>query len=190
MRIVVFVVLVFFSLHRPVNAQDVAWKKYGELAEAGDAISQFLLGISYVRGETPDGVGVPKNCAKGIAWLKKSAEQGNTSAQYALGMYYEDGTCVLEDYGEAVKWYRRAAMQGDAGGQFGLSGMYFSGKGVPKDVVESYAWLILAASQGKEHFADSKRERYQFMRRYHSSAHITRAQKRARELQAQINARR
>ena len=190
MRIVVLVVFALLSLPRPTNAQDAAWVKYGREAEAGNADAQFWLATSYLYGQTPDGEWVPKDCKKGIFWRTKAAEQGLAKSQSSLGFNYKTGTCVLEDYGEAVKWYRRAAMQGDDSGQFGLYSMYFSGNGVPKDMVEAYAGLILAASQGYEPFVESKREFAQYIRRYHSSVHITRAQKRARELQAQINARR
>ena len=37
-------------------------------------------------------------------WLP-IAEQGDAEAQYNLGVMYDDGTGVLQDYKEAVKWY-------------------------------------------------------------------------------------
>ena len=38
-------------------------------------------------------------------WLPLAAE-GNTNAQYVLGMMYDDGLGVAPDSREAVQWYR------------------------------------------------------------------------------------
>lgn len=42
------------------------------------------------------------------------ADQGDAAAQYNLGIMYDNGQGVAQDYGAAVKWYRKAADQGDA----------------------------------------------------------------------------
>ena len=42
------------------------------------------------------------------------AEAGDEVAQYNLGIMYENGEGVPQDYKEAVKWYRLAAEQGYA----------------------------------------------------------------------------
>ena len=45
-------------------------------------------------------------------WLRRSAQQGNRSAQYALGIAYERGECgVPRDLRRSVHWYRLAAAQ-------------------------------------------------------------------------------
>ena len=40
------------------------------------------------------------------------AEQGDAFAQFSLGIMYDNGEGVPQDYAEAVKWYRLAAEQG------------------------------------------------------------------------------
>ncbi len=40
------------------------------------------------------------------------AEQGNTEAQYGLGVMYDKGRGVPRDHAEALQWYRKAAEQG------------------------------------------------------------------------------
>ena len=40
------------------------------------------------------------------------ADQGNAAAQYNLGLMYEQGQGVPQDYAAAVSWYRKAADQG------------------------------------------------------------------------------
>ena len=47
--------------------------------------------------------------------LTLKAEQGDAVAQFNLGVKYDNGQGVPQDYAEAVKWYRKAAEQGDAG---------------------------------------------------------------------------
>jgi TPR repeat protein len=49
-----------------------------------------------------------------------SANQGDHSAQYNLGLMYEKGEDVPQSYTEAVKWYRLAADQGNASAQNNL----------------------------------------------------------------------
>ena len=36
------------------------------------------------------------------------AEQGDAKAQYNLGVMYDNGKGVTQDYKEAVKWYRKS----------------------------------------------------------------------------------
>lgn len=47
--------------------------------------------------------------------LQPLAEQGYALAQGNLGLMYENGQGVAQDYQEAVRWYRLAAEQGNAG---------------------------------------------------------------------------
>ena len=66
-----------------------------------------------------------------VADLRVRAEQGDASAQAALGVMYVAGRGVPEDYGEAVRWYQLAAEQGNDGAQFHLGVMYANGNGRP-----------------------------------------------------------
>ena len=52
--------------------------------------------------------------ATALRIMRELADQGNVSAQTALGFMYEDGLGVTQDYAEAVKWFRKAADQGEA----------------------------------------------------------------------------
>jgi TPR repeat protein len=83
-----------------------------------------------------------------VSWLRKAAEQNYVEAQRDLGVCYQDGTGVQQDYGEAVKWCRKAAEQGDDLAQYGLGCRYAKGQGVEKDQAEAYKWMLLAAAQG------------------------------------------
>ena len=65
--------------------------------------------------------------------LIKEAEQGDTGAQFKLGLRYARGDGVTKDDEEAVKWYRLAAEQGDAVAQRKLGFRYNVGIGVLED---------------------------------------------------------
>ena len=56
--------------------------------------------------------------------MRPLADQGDALAQTKLGLMYELGRGVLQDYAQAVVWYRKAAAQGDALAQSSLGEMY------------------------------------------------------------------
>ena len=64
-----------------------------------------------------EGRGVAQDYAAALIWYNKSAEQGNTHAQYQLGNMYYYGLGVAEDHAEALKWYYKAAKLGHAEAQ-------------------------------------------------------------------------
>jgi uncharacterized protein len=112
------------------------------LANDGDAVAQFNLGLMYVTGQ-----GVQQDDAAAALWFRKAAEQGYAFAQSNLGALYRDGRGVTQDYTEAVTWFRKAADQGDAVAEFQLGDQYAFGKGVPQDYSEAMVWFGRAAAQ-------------------------------------------
>jgi TPR repeat protein len=82
-----------------------------------------------------------------FGWL---AARGVPQARLMLGIMFEEGQGVLQDYGNAVEWYAKAARQGFAPAQVRLARMYFFGRHVRQDNLLAYVWASLAASQGDE----------------------------------------
>ena len=82
-----------------------------------------------------------------LIWL---AKEGDADAQYYLGIMYEEGKGVPQDYKAAVKWYTLAAEQGSAKAQYNLGAMYFNGQGVIQDNVYAHMWINIAGSNGSE----------------------------------------
>ena len=77
------------------------------------------------------------------------AEAGDAELQLALGVMYEQGKGIRQDYTEAVRWYRKAAEeQGFAVAQYNLGRMYEQGKGVRQDYAEAAGWFRKAAELG------------------------------------------
>ena len=78
----------------------------------------------------------------------QKAKQGDASAQFNLGLKYDKGEGVPQDYKQAVYWYTKAAEQGVASAQFNLGFMYAKGEGVPQDYKQAVYWYTKAAEQG------------------------------------------
>jgi len=76
------------------------------------------------------------------------AEQGYAKAQSNLGVMYNKGLGVPQNYKEAVKWYTKAAEQGLALAQFNLGFMYAKGQGVLQDYKKAVKWYTKSAEQG------------------------------------------
>ena len=83
-----------------------------------------------------------------LADLRARAEAGEADAQFNLGVMYDNGEGVPQNYAEAMRWYRLAAEQGHAEAQGTLGIMYGTGEGVPQDYAEAVRWYELAAEQG------------------------------------------
>ena len=110
-------------------------------AVAVAALSLAVLGSPVQAQDTP-------SAAQEVADLRDRAKAGDATAQYNLGLRYDDGLGVPLDDAEAVIWYRLAAAQGHATAQYNLGVMYGAGRGVPQDDAEAVIWYRLAAAQG------------------------------------------
>jgi TPR repeat protein len=76
------------------------------------------------------------------------AEQGSATAQYNLGLMYDNGMGVAQDYAAAASWYLKAAEQGNAAAQHNLGLMYAQGQGVAQNFTAAVSWYRKAAEQG------------------------------------------
>jgi uncharacterized protein len=116
-------------------------------AEKGVAEAQFWLGVAFDQhlwfGVTDE--------QEALKWFRRAAEQGNPDAEDELGVRYQDGDGIEQNYIQAAYWFRKAAEHvpnlGGAGqGRNNLGNLYMEGHGVPKDYVQAYMWLSLAGS--------------------------------------------
>jgi TPR repeat protein len=120
-----------------------ALREWRPLAEQGDALAQYNLGVLYRNGR-----GVPQDDVQARQWYAKAAAQGQAKAQYNLGTLYFNGDGVPKNYQQALRWFRLAADQGEPLAQTKIAIMYDEGQGVPHDIVQAYAWYSLAATNG------------------------------------------
>ena len=49
-----------------------------------------------------------------MRWYQKVADAGDADAMRRIGVLYEGGHGVEQDYVEAMRWYQKAAKRGDA----------------------------------------------------------------------------
>ena len=86
--------------------------------------------------------------AAAMRLLRPLADRGHPKAQNRVGVMYQRGWGVPQNYPDAVSWLRQAADQGDADAQNNLAFMYLYGRGVSQDYVSAHMWFSLAASGG------------------------------------------
>jgi uncharacterized protein len=127
------------------NREDyaTALREWRPLAEKGDALAQYNLGVLYRKGR-----GVTQDDVQARKWYDKAAVQGHAKAQYNLGTLYFNGEGVPKDYKQALRWFRLAADQGEAVAQTKIAIMYEDAQGVPHDLVQAYKWYSLAITSG------------------------------------------
>ena len=118
----------------------------GKVTKEESPESLFELGLNYLKGN--DSLDIDMDKEKGIALIRRSAEQGDAAAQSNLGNAYYKGKGVSQDYVQAVFWYRKAAEQGYADAQYNLGFCYCEGEGVSQDYTQAVYWLRKAAEQG------------------------------------------
>ena len=115
-------------LHEAINSLDkkefvTAHQLFLDLADKGIAEAQINLGMMFESGQ-----GVPQDFNEAIRWYLLAADQKLIKAQeklnlllkkaaepqinLSLGMMFENGQGVPQDFNEAIRWYRLAADQG------------------------------------------------------------------------------
>jgi uncharacterized protein len=80
--------------------------------------------------------------------LRKSAEEGDASARNRLGLLYNEGAGVPQDYRQAKQWFEKAAEQGHAEAQVNLGTLYLQGNEAPQSDQMALFWFRRAAGQG------------------------------------------
>ncbi|MGZ8184486.1 MAG: J domain-containing protein [Methylobacter sp.] len=86
--------------------------------------------------------------AEAFSLYRQLAEQGYAKAQFNLGLMYDQGQYVTQDYAEAVSWYNKAAEQGNANAQYNLALKFQAGQGVVQDHTKAAYWYRRAAEEG------------------------------------------
>ena len=85
-----------------------AMREWRPLADAGDAMAQFNLGLLHYEGQ-----GAPQDYAEAARWFQSAADQGYAKAQLNLGALYGSGKGVKRDYARAYMWLSLCAATGD-----------------------------------------------------------------------------
>jgi TPR repeat protein len=86
-----------------------AYNLFKPLADKGDALSQFQVGMM-----TEQGQGTEASFEKAYPWYKKAADQGMADAYFALGQLYARGLAVPQDVVQAYAMFDLAVRGGHA----------------------------------------------------------------------------
>jgi uncharacterized protein len=124
----------------------------------------------------------PAEDAATLAELRSRAGGGDAEAEFDLGIAYDLGHLVIQDFATAAGWYRKAAEQGYPPAEFNLGAMYDNGRGVPRNRKLAASWYRRAALHGNgraqfdlgqmyEHGDGVARDTQQAVRWYRLAAH-------------------
>ncbi|MBE5938227.1 MAG: sel1 repeat family protein [Lachnospiraceae bacterium] len=119
-------------------------KKDVRKAINGNSDAQCRMGAFYAEPDT-----VHTDYLEAVKWYKVSASQGNSKAQFELGMLYDSGRIKCDDYKtKAIKCYLSLAEAGFPSAQCTMGLKYRFGDGVAENLEESIKWFLRSANQG------------------------------------------
>ena len=84
---------------------------------------------------------------QGARVVREGRRQGQRDAMSNLGLLYDNGQGVAQDYAKAREWYEKAADKGDADAMFNLGLLYDNGQGVAQDYAKAREWYEKAAAK-------------------------------------------
>ena len=123
--------------------RDDAAERLEQLADAGDAHAQYIIGTAYRDG----GLLIP-DTAKAQKFLECAAKQEIDAAQYALGKLYLSDDADVHNPAKGIYWLKRSADNGNDFAAYRLGKEYLSGKNVSKDTSTAAEYLRQAADNG------------------------------------------
>ncbi len=115
-------------------------------SKALTALAALSLGLAQAPPITAQALRQPNEAM--VAGLMLKARQGSARDQYLVGLLYERGQGLPQDYAEAAQWYGKAAKQGLAKAQLSLGNLYDKGLGVPQSYEKAYRWYRQASAGG------------------------------------------
>lgn len=127
----------------PTNEDAAHW-----LARAktqNDGAAQFACGAAFDYGMW----GFPQDHDEAIRWYQVAADNGVSEAQYTLGMKYEEGDGVEQNYPRALMLFTASARHDNADADEALGDLFLLARGVDRDDRKAIEWYLKAAAQGK-----------------------------------------
>ena len=142
--------------------QDIQQQRYNKLAEQISSINTRITSpennksssseneASVITAEEQYEMGLEfykeKIYEKALKHFTNAAEQGNSNAQYKIGLLYFCGDGVQKNFVEAKNWFEKAYMKNNGPATYFLSCMYYYGDGTDVDKNKS-RWLFEKASE-------------------------------------------
>lgn len=124
---------------KEIHAQGWHTKEQYERERVRVGISDFNNGLNYYKNG---------DYASALNKWKGWANLGNADSQYGMGLIYDHGRGVSQDFRKAFEWYAKAAEQGHSESQYNIGVYHENGHGVSKDVKKAIVWYKKSADQG------------------------------------------
>jgi TPR repeat protein len=118
---------------------------YGAASAQGQPNALNRLGVCYDAAGYPEDSGIFEAAAYGF---ENDARDGSLDAQFVVGISYEIGQGVGQNYKKSAEWYKKAANGGNADAANSLGVLTQYGRGVPQDYKEAVILYDYAADKG------------------------------------------
>lgn len=112
--------------------------------DLGNTRAMTALGLLY----SASSESFPADEAQALRLFEQAAADEDPIAMNSLGVFYETGRHVPQDYDAARTWYERAAALGNEVAMRNLGSLYERGVGVRKDIDIAKHWYEQAAAAG------------------------------------------
>lgn len=164
-----------------VGPKSETWSDVRELEAAaakGNPRAEAALGELLLRGD-----GLPRDDARALTLLEKSARAGHGPAAFRLGFLLSRGeNGAARDPARAIAYFRAAAAAGEPEAFFNLGAAHASGRGVKRDYAEALAWLTVAKRRG----ADNGTEASLRKQLGKQTSVLAKAERRVAEIEAEL----
>lgn len=122
-----------------------AFSLYARAANAGDPGAIIKIGIMIIKGQV-----TIEDSTEVLQWFGHAASQGYSDGEYYLGVLYDYGIKVHQDYALAYRHYKRAIdIDSNSGALGNLAYMYEKGNHVPENLETAFYLYKRSAEKGE-----------------------------------------
>jgi TPR repeat protein len=124
------------------TAKAIFW--FNKSVDLGNTHAMAALGLLYAK----EADGTDDGQARRL--FEQAVADAEPIAMNGLGVFYETGRDVKQDYAAAREWYQKASDLGNEVAMRNLGSLYERGLGAPKDMVAAKRWYEKAAAAGDQ----------------------------------------
>jgi TPR repeat protein len=121
------------------------------VTENGTDDLHYYIGCLYYEGHDDKDLGeygVDRNYTKAAEWYLAASNNGDSRADYRLGMMYKCGEGVDQNLNKAIYYYERASLKENADANYRLACYYLEGYGVTQDLLKVFHYFTKASILG------------------------------------------
>jgi TPR repeat protein len=135
------------------NYSKIIMNMFIHAAQNGINDLHYFIGYLYNEGVIDldlDKYGVNINLTKATEWYLTASSNGDSRADYRLGMMHEYGKGVDQNLNKAIYYYERASLKENADAGYRLACLYIKGYGVTHDLLKAFHYYTKASILGHE----------------------------------------